>query len=160
MTIASDKELIHARQRRRGNETNGTLRQRLSHPPDLVIAANSRLHEAADDNDDDNVDDIEDEDVDDAGIMDDALDFYANNRANRQRGMSDPSDDSDLSAECRKDFDVDFDAMLDVDFSKQVGMDILGGADFSEQVEKDIRGTLHNDEDWEVTCNQRQYHHG
>jgi hypothetical protein len=152
MTIASDKELIHAWQRRRGNETNGTLRQRLSHPPDLVIAAYSRLHEAADDDDDD-VDDIEDEDVDDAGIMDDALDFYADSMANTQHGMSDPSDDSDLSAECRKDFDVDFDAMLD--------MDILGGADFSEQVEKDISGTLHNDADWEVTSNdsdQGQHH--
>ena len=53
MTIASDsKELIHARQRRRGNETNGTLRQRLSH----------------------DVDDIKDEDVDDAGIMDEGED--------------------------------------------------------------------------------------
>lgn len=162
MTIASDNELIHAWQRRRGNETIGTLRQRLSHPPDLVIAAYSRLHEAADDDDDDDdVDDIEDEDVDDASIIDDALDFYADNRANRQRGMSDPSDDSDLSAECRKDFDVNFDAMIDVDFSKQVEMDILGGADFSEQVEKDIRGTLHNDADWEVTSNdsdQGQHH--
>ena len=160
MTIASDHELIHAWQRRRGNETNGTLRQRLSHPPDLVIAAYSRLHEAADDDDDDDdVDDIEDEDVDNASIIDDALDFYADDRANRQRGMSDPSDDSDLSAECRKDFDVNFDAMLDVDFSKQVEMDILGGADFSEQVEKDIRGTLHNDADWEVTSNDSDGQH-